>query len=301
VASPLLGYNNNFRHKNRLFHVQTEDSGAKRPHIITHLFADGGRIVKSVKTTYGEYVGNPRMTEIVKEMMKQQHKAIIIALRDGQFDQLIDPKPAASSPAPDHSQASSAPFTKADADELSGVEPNDSAPASAPSERAPDTAREPHSDRVLTLDIDALERAATAAQTEDSLSMHASDLPPPPENLFREKSAASGYKSVVPLASAFGDTDKLVPRRATQTARTASLSAPDGSRTESSGAEPSALAHSERASEGRYGNARPAAIFTSKARLAPSKSLFGDGLISDKSLDEVILSYLAEDLDPDRK
>ena len=28
------------------------------------------------------------------------------------------------------------------------------------------------------------------------------------------------------------------------------------------------------------------------------KDLFGDELVSDKSLDEVILSYLAEDLDP---
>ena len=48
--SPLLGYNNNVRHKNRVFHIQTEDSGVNHPHIITHLFMDGGRILKSVKT-----------------------------------------------------------------------------------------------------------------------------------------------------------------------------------------------------------------------------------------------------------
>jgi hypothetical protein len=38
--------------------------------------------------------------------------------------------------------------------------------------------------------------------------------------------------------------------------------------------------------------ARPAAV-SSK----PAQSIFGDGVISEKSLDEVILSYLAEDLD----
>ena len=45
---------------------------------------------------------------------------------------------------------------------------------------------------------------------------------------------------------------------------------------------------------------RPAAIFGSTAsRTQPPPSLFGgEELLSDKSLDEVILSYLAEDLEP---
>ena len=88
--SPLLGYNNNVRHKGKVFHVQTEDSGVKYGHIITHLFMDGGRILKSVKTSYAEYLDKDRIGEIVREMMKQQHKAMFIALRDGKFDPLID-------------------------------------------------------------------------------------------------------------------------------------------------------------------------------------------------------------------
>src|SRR5260370_2939111 len=89
-ASPLLGYNNNVRHKGKVFHVQTEDSGIKYGHIITHLFMDGGRILKSVKTSYAEYIANDRRAEIVREMMKQQHKAMFIALRDGKFDVVIE-------------------------------------------------------------------------------------------------------------------------------------------------------------------------------------------------------------------
>ena len=95
--SPLLGYNNNVRHKGKVFHVQTEDSGVKYGHIITHLFMDGGRILKSVKTGYSEYVDNDRMGEIVREMMKQQHKAMFIALRDGKFDSIIEGADASQS------------------------------------------------------------------------------------------------------------------------------------------------------------------------------------------------------------
>ena len=89
-VSPLLGYNNNVRHKNRVFHIQTEDSGVKHPHIITHLFMDGGRILKSIKRSYAEHVGADKMQDTVKQMMKEQHKAMFIALRDGQFDPMLE-------------------------------------------------------------------------------------------------------------------------------------------------------------------------------------------------------------------
>jgi hypothetical protein len=46
----------------------------------------------------------------------------------------------------------------------------------------------------------------------------------------------------------------------------------------------------------RYAPARPAAIF-GQAGPKRGASIFGEDLISDKSLDEVILSYLAEDLE----
>src|ERR1700692_3083924 len=84
--SPLLGYNDNVRHKGKVFHIQTEDSGVKYGRIMTHLFTDGGQILKSVKTSYAEDTGNERRGDIVREMMKQQHKAMFISLRDGKFD-----------------------------------------------------------------------------------------------------------------------------------------------------------------------------------------------------------------------
>jgi hypothetical protein len=50
----------------------------------------------------------------------------------------------------------------------------------------------------------------------------------------------------------------------------------------------------------RYAPSRPASIFGS-ARPQEGSSIFGEDLISEKSLDEVILSYLAEDLEGSKK
>ncbi len=85
--SPLLGYNTNVRHKGKLYHIQTEDSGLQHPHIITHLFADGGRIVASKKTSYAEHIGVEDIKTFVKKMMQDQHKGMLIALRDGAYDE----------------------------------------------------------------------------------------------------------------------------------------------------------------------------------------------------------------------
>ncbi len=85
--SPLLGYNTNVRHKGKLYHIQTEDSGVNHPHIITHLFADGGRIISSKKTDYAQYLGSEKLQDIVKKLMQEQHKAMFIALRDCVYDE----------------------------------------------------------------------------------------------------------------------------------------------------------------------------------------------------------------------
>jgi len=368
--SPLLGYNNNVRHKNRLFHLQTEDSGVNHPHIITHLFMDGGRILKSVKKSYAEHVGVDGMSEIVKQMMKEQHKAMFIALRDGQFDHLVDdagggapapapaaaavatapaaaavvaaaattaagdttnaatttPDPAATTadaappatsaaatnavvavvaaplvPAPPTSEPKivEAPPTNPETAELAPATidesrrpPRDAPPSSrtdpkmmsvpssksppiarADAEEVPTTTRQPRAPEepavaasALTLDFDALDQASrdNAAASASSL-FHSHDLPPPPKNLFAKEVGTGKYSTV------------------------------DGDQKET--------ASKPASSEGRYAPSRPAAIFGSSANRPqqPQSSIFGDELLSDKSLDEVILSYLAEDLEPPRR
>jgi hypothetical protein len=79
------GFNHNIKHKGRIFHIQTEDSGPKNPHIITHLFV-GGNILSSKKTAYTDLVGQPDYEKTVRSMMEEQHKQMLRNLVNGAFD-----------------------------------------------------------------------------------------------------------------------------------------------------------------------------------------------------------------------
>ena len=312
VPSPLLGYNNNVRHRGKVFHIQTEDSGVKYGHIITHLFMDGGRILKSVKTSYAEYIGNERMGDIVREMMKQQHKAMFIALRDGKFDTIADgaadasqmtralavESPPSKPPPPPREMTPPPPQAAPTAASAPAVPPPPApplAPSPAPARvAAPPVAAPPVDDQPdgpptirqplpaeLSLEIDALERAA-AANAASPVLRTASDLPPPPANLFREKNASGKYR-ITPMPPAAAVSAEVPPAPRAPSAGQPAPGRPAGGGNAGSG-------------ERRYAPTRPAAVF-GQARPQQGKSIFGEDLISDKSLDEVILSYLAEDLE----
>jgi hypothetical protein len=85
--SPLLGYNTNVRHAGQLFHIQTEDSGREHPHVITHLFTSG-TILATKKTPYDHVLDAPNWEGQVQQMMKDQHKAMFVELRDGVHDEI---------------------------------------------------------------------------------------------------------------------------------------------------------------------------------------------------------------------
>jgi hypothetical protein len=151
AQSPLLGYNNNVSYKGCVYHVQTEDSGSRRPHVVTHLFAEGGRVVKSSKTSYEQLVGVSDQNEQVRGLMKQQHKAMLVALREGFFDQLLglEMPPSSSQPA-----------------SSSGGESVDE--AEAPGQRpsvGPDSGSEGEASQPV-VPVDVLERAAAAAERD---------------------------------------------------------------------------------------------------------------------------------------
>jgi hypothetical protein len=237
------------------------------------------------------------MGDIIREMMKQQHKAMFIALRDGKFDLIADggaepsmmtralasespPRPEAPAPAvtaPGPAPLSLSPSPPPVPESLN----TKVTPAEA---EAPPTVRQPPQEE-LSLDIDALERAAAAANAVSPVLRNASDLPPPPANLFRERTASGKYRITPPpdaatRGPASGPPQQRMPgpvpaRRASQAALAA-------------------------VGERRYAPTRPASIF-GQARPQQGKTIFGEDLISDKSLDEVILSYLAEDLDTEKK
>jgi hypothetical protein len=84
-----MGFNNNIKFQDQVFHVQTEDSGLDQPHIITHLFADGGRVIKSHKRSYAEAATRADVAEFVRGLMKSQHLEMVLLLREGRFDNVI--------------------------------------------------------------------------------------------------------------------------------------------------------------------------------------------------------------------
>jgi hypothetical protein len=85
----LSGFNTNIRHRNVLFHVQTEDSGVRNPHIITHLYHHG-TILASQKSQYSELLDSAQLEAEVKRLMEAQHKSMLKKLRAGGFDAVID-------------------------------------------------------------------------------------------------------------------------------------------------------------------------------------------------------------------
>jgi predicted component of type VI protein secretion system len=84
-----MGFNNNVKYEGQVFHVQTEDSGLDAPHIITHLFADGGRVIKSHKRSYESEVSRADVAGYVRALMKAQHMEMVLALREARFDGII--------------------------------------------------------------------------------------------------------------------------------------------------------------------------------------------------------------------
>ncbi|NUO52665.1 MAG: FHA domain-containing protein [Polyangiaceae bacterium] len=84
-----VGFNNNVKYKGAEYHIQTEDSGLDKPHVITHLFADGGRIIMSHKRSYAKDVTRPDVTPFVRALMKGQHMEMVLYLREGRFDDII--------------------------------------------------------------------------------------------------------------------------------------------------------------------------------------------------------------------
>ena len=76
----LPGFNTNLKHGGKIYHIQTEDSGKSHPHIITHVFVDGN-IIASKKDSYGDHLGSPNVNDIVRDMMKKQHKEMVSKLK----------------------------------------------------------------------------------------------------------------------------------------------------------------------------------------------------------------------------
>ena len=81
----ITGYNTDVKHRDRVFHIQTEDRGELHPYIESFVYV-GGEILGGKRTAYEEALRNGGDERAVRELMEQQHRAVIAAIREGGFD-----------------------------------------------------------------------------------------------------------------------------------------------------------------------------------------------------------------------
>jgi hypothetical protein len=261
VPPPVLGFNNNVRHRGRIFHIQTEDSGVRFPRIVTHLFADGGRIIKTTKTDYSEHIERVDLAQVVRGMMKEQHKAMFTSLRSGAFDPLLEKALGPLSEAPARP---------------SGVIPAVAVPPPAPE---PEPAPAPLAPPARAHEYEAEEGShRLRALSNPNLQAMRPSVPPPSSDAL-DQAVASSLEKIPSARPPKGPARNSTPPRSRK-------SNPVPGRKRNSVVPPNRAPAIPQ---------RPSAQFAA-APPPSARSIFGDG-VGEKSLDEVILSYLAEDLE----
>jgi hypothetical protein len=301
---PLLGFNNNVRHRGRIFHIQTEDSGVKFPRIVTHLFADGGRIVKTTRTDYSEHVQKSDMAAVVRGMMKEQHKAMFAALRAGDLDSLLEQICGPLESAKHKPESVKDPTATSDLQTARVVVGKQGAVTTRP--ELPESAEMPVAP---VAKADAAPVAGAQAVIESMKALGE------PDGGARQRSITNPNlrrptPSVAPAPVEAFDLDVAsldknppkAPRPVPPSARPPRKSnpAPRKSRPPIPARQaPAAMPAPVAAAASDVGSSslgRPQPRLAA-AQQAPARSIFGEGAISEQSLDEVILSYLAEDLE----
>jgi hypothetical protein len=221
-------------------------------------------------------------------MMKEQHKAMFAALRAGELDALLEnvcgPLEPAKSKAPD-SALSVDPTTTHDLETarvvVGSLKPEPvSLPASAPSIAQPALGAVPS--------LREAEDSPRRPISNPNLRKPTPSVTPPPAGEGFDLDVASLDKNPPRPSRTPGPPSARPPRKSNPAPRKSRPPIP-----QRPGAVPSAAAAADgpASSLGRP-QTRLAAAPPSNAR-----SIFGDGAISEQSLDEVILSYLAEDLE----
>jgi hypothetical protein len=313
--SPVLGYNHNVRYAGRLWHVQTEDSGVQAPHIFTHLFCDG-TILATKKVDYDATME----VSSVQRLMQSQHKHMLKELKGGSFDKKIEQYfgPIPKGKTPDESS-----------DVIEMVADHTGEFPLLTAEQAAPSAEDARSTRptLTDLPVTTVQRVKKTSEDDKTTVPNLAPLLPPPA---AQPPVAEQPRAAAPIVSS-GERKKrptLNPARPAVTVTTRSGTHPSppptiGGRAAARAAAPVPRSAPPTIGSSRSGTsgtgtghraegvvvARPAVIVgkdagnrsgaadfwkTEPARAQPEPT-FGENLISEKSLDEVILAYLSED------
>ena len=79
----ITGFNTDVKHRNRVFHIQTEDKGESNPCVESLVYV-GGEILATKRTSYAEVMKvTGRDDHAVQDLMEQQHRTMIAAIQRG--------------------------------------------------------------------------------------------------------------------------------------------------------------------------------------------------------------------------
>lgn len=84
----ITGFNTDIKHNSRVYHIQTEDKGLQNPCIESLVYV-GGEILASKKTSYASQVAQGIDEKVIAQLMEQQHKTVIAAVKRGRFDEKL--------------------------------------------------------------------------------------------------------------------------------------------------------------------------------------------------------------------
>ncbi len=85
MSRMITGFNTDIKHKDRIFHVQTEDKGIENP-MIESLIYMGGKIVHRHHYQYAWLLREGYSEKAVQELVDMQHRKIIRDIQGGKHD-----------------------------------------------------------------------------------------------------------------------------------------------------------------------------------------------------------------------
>lgn len=244
------------------------------------------------------------MTQIVRDLMRRQHKNMFEALREGKYDDLLDEDAASSS-----QSASRGASTCAERSPQSRTKSSQTVPSASPSsanvvssiarpivsvgksndEPQSKSARSPHSgtasSRVQPTSSAAMSWSRLDAGTNKPSSGAKSGSSPTSE---KDRSASSGRYSFDSRSSTL---------KATNEATAPSVASSSPSRIDPAGRSSSAKPASS--SSAGSGSVPSAAIFRPRPSVSRQQALFSKQADEEKSLDDIILGFLADEFGPD--
>ncbi len=84
----MSGINSEAKYKGAVFHVQTQDLGAPG-RLVETLIYKSGKLLTSRRTSYASFLGSPELQEKIRQILEEQHSAILKEIAAGKFEHYL--------------------------------------------------------------------------------------------------------------------------------------------------------------------------------------------------------------------